>query len=140
MRKIGLALLSAALILCACGKQAEVLPPMPEEGVKPMSEVLDAPEGSILFNIRNNIGEDIYEIRIAPSETDEYGEDILKSKILKVSESADVAFLPSDDSEYRDLRVLGESGNYYIWYNIQFGTFSEITLEMGSNGPIFTTD
>ncbi|MBQ7717871.1 MAG: hypothetical protein IJT38_01035 [Clostridia bacterium] len=139
MKKAVLTILFAAIVLCACGKQPDVLP-QPEEGVKPMSEALNAPEGSVMFTIKNNIGGDIYEIRIAPSETDEYGEDILKNKILKSTESAEVSFLPSSSTAYYDLRVLGESGNYYIWYNIQFGNFSEITLEIGDNGPVFSTN
>ena len=141
MKKKYLVLLCVVMILSSCAKPKEpLLPPTPTDTVKPASEVLDVPEGSVLFKVRNNIGADIYEIKIAPSGEEEYGEDILKSKILKMSESAEVSFLPTDSYSYWDLRALTENGNYYIWFNIQFGTFDEITLEIGDDGPVFTTN
>ena len=140
MKKLGLILVCAALLLCSCGKTQEVLPQAPKEGVKPMSDAYDAPEGSVLFNIKNSIGEDIYEVRIAPSGTEEFGDDILKNKILKADDVAKVAFVAPDAYTYWDIRVLGESGNYYKWYNAQVGTFYEITLQIGENGPVFSTN
>ena len=94
----------------------------------------------IIYNIKNNIGADIYEIKIAPSGIDEYSEDVLKNKILKMSDSISVAFLPPDTYQYWDIQVLTENGNYYTWFNAEIGTFNEITLEIGDDGPVFETN
>ena len=141
MSKFLLGLLCIAALLCGCGRKQTADFPAEDSSaaVKPLSDVLEAEEGSIVFDVRNNIGADIYEMKIAPSGIDEYGEDILKSKILKMSESLSVAFLPPDTYEYWDIRVLTENGNYYTWFNVQFGTFNEIVLEIGDDGPVFET-
>ena len=112
----------------------------PNAAVKPLSDVLEAEEGSVIFKVRNEIGADIYEMKISPSGQEEYGADVLKTKILKATESIDVAFLPPDTYQYWDIRVLTENGNYYTWLNVEIGTFSEITLEIGDEGPVFVTN
>lgn len=142
MKKFLFVLLCISLVLCGCGKKQNADMPAEDSSaaVKPLSDVLEAAEGSIVFKVKNNIGADIYEMKIAPSGVDEYGDDILKSKILKMSESMGVAFLPPDTYEYWDIRVLTENGNYYTWFNVQFGTFNEITLEIGDEGPVFETN
>lgn len=142
MKKFALFLLCAVFVLCACGKKQDTDLPAedPTAAVKPLSDVLEAEEGSIIFSIKNNIGADIYEVKIAPSGLDEYSGDVLKNKILKMSDSISVAFLPPDTYQYWDIRVLTENGNYYTWFNAELGTFNEITLEIGDDGPVFETN
>ena len=48
--------------------------------------------------------------------------------------------MPPDTYQYWDRRVLTENGNYYTWLNVEIGTFSEITLEIGDEGPVFETN
>ena len=123
---------------CSSGNRAvEVESPKPT--VVPRSEAVPAlPEGSVVFEVSNMIGGDIYEMYISPNSLDTFGADILGDSILPQGGKKSVSFVPEDTYSYWDLRVLTENGNIYTWQNIKFGTFSEITLTIGENGPEFS--
>lgn len=140
MRKIVFVLLSAfVLVLCACGSgeggQGEQAP-----SIVPKSEAEAAPEGSVSFEIKNATGGDIYEAYVAVAETEEFGSDILKERIIKADDSMSVYILPTENAQYYDLKVLREDGDFYTWLNVPVGTFEKLNLMLGDEGPEFTVE
>ena len=137
-----LCLLITLVSACSSKKAAEPLqsqtPTLP-----PKSDANNLPEGSVAFDVVNMIGGDINYMYVKPSSADEFiyddGHDILKKEVLKNGDRRTVSFVPEEDSEYWDLCVKSENNNLYTWYNIGIGTFSEITLSIGDEGPEFTT-
>lgn len=127
------------LALCACagdgGENSEAVP-----SIVPKSEAEAVPEGSVSFDIKNSTGGDIYEAYIAAAETEEFGEDILKTRIIKNGDSMSVYFMPLEDIQYYDLKVLREDGNFYTWLNVPAGTFEKIELTISDEGPQFVAE
>jgi len=75
---------------------------------------------------------------LSPAEEDNYCEDILGDRIIKQNDKMQVHFMPTEDVEYYDLKAMREDGDYYIWLNVPAGTFKDIDLTIGSEGPEFT--
>ena len=110
--------------------------------ITPKSEAENAPEGSFVFEILNSSGGDIYEVYVAEAETDEFGEDLLKEKIIKTDEAMDVYIMPVEYVQYYDIKALREDGNYYTWLNVPLGDKpGKVVLSLSTEeGPLFTTE
>lgn len=134
-------ILFAVLILLCSGCSGNVgfgIKPTPS--IVPKSESEVPPEGAVSFEIVNKSGGDIYEAFVADADSKEFGEDILKEKIIKVDESMNVYIMPLENVTYYDIKVLREDGEYYTWLNVPIGTFKKINLLLGYEGPEFTTE
>ena len=140
MKKIIFAIIMIfVLTLCGCGGGSGEGAPTPS--ILPKSEAEAIPEGSISFEIKNESGGDIYEAYIAASETDMFGEDLLKERIIKDGDSMNVHFMPTENVQYYDLKVLREDGQFYTWLNVPAPTIKKINLLISSDeGPLFTTE
>jgi len=142
MRKI-LLIISMTLIvlLSACGNSLEG-GGQNTPSITPKSESEAAPEGSVSFEILNNSGGDIYEVFVAKAESGEFGEDLLKEKIIKVNEAMSIYIMPIEYVQYYDIKALREDGEYYTWLNVPLGDKpAKVILGLSSEeGPVFTTE
>jgi hypothetical protein len=92
------------------------------------SSAVNAQEAKQDFTIVNKTGVVINELYVAPSESDEWEEDVLGRDALDVDEECDIQFHAKEDVCKWDLKIADEDGNYLYWENIDLCKWSKITL------------
>ncbi len=85
------------------------------------------------FTIVNNTGVDIYEVYVSPSDTEEWGDDIMEEDILEAGASVDVTFEPGEESEYWDIMVTDGDGNAIYWTGFNLTQISTVTLSLDTS-------
>jgi hypothetical protein len=80
------------------------------------------------FTIVNQTGVIINELHIAPSESDEWGEDVLGRDALDVDQECDIQFDKKEDVCNWDLKITDKDGNFLYWENIDLCKWAKITL------------
>ncbi|MBO4898121.1 MAG: hypothetical protein J5590_07485 [Clostridia bacterium] len=145
MRKHLLPLLLCIMLVfvSACSEKPQETGGIPKPTVEPRPDPSEHPKGSVVFGVINMLPaeSDIYYMSLKPASDEDLSvdqeHDLLKD-ILKNGKRCEVAFLPEVETQYWNLSVKTENGNTYTWQNIELGTFSDITLMIGDNGPEFT--
>lgn len=140
MKNYIFAIMMVVVLLCAACGRGLGEGAVPSPSIIPKSESEAIPEGAIEFELINATGGDIYEIYVSKAEVLEYGEDLLKERIVKADDSIKIYFMPIENVQYYDLKVLREDGDYYTWLNVPMGTFGKINLTIGDEGPVFTVE
>lgn len=87
-------------------------------------------ESALDFKLINDTGYEINKVFIAPSKSDDWGDDVLgKGVRLADGQSANITFHPRAESvEHWDLQILFNDGEYRYWRNLNLSTISEITV------------
>ena len=80
------------------------------------------------FVLVNKTGVEIYAVYIAPSESEDWEEDVLAVDTLPSGNSVKINFAPGADVEYWDIRVEDSDGNALEWYEFNLLEISRITL------------
>jgi len=80
------------------------------------------------FTIVNKTGVIINELHIAPTDSDEWGEDILGKDALDVDEECDIQFDSKEDVCLWDLRIADSDGNAIEWEKIDLCKAVKVTL------------
>jgi hypothetical protein len=87
------------------------------------------------FTVVNKTGVVINELHISPSDSEEWGEDILGQDALDVDQECDIKFHPKEDVCKWDLKVTDKDGNSLHWEDIDLCKWAKITLHWdGSKG------
>ena len=145
MRKHLLPLFLCLLIIFVpgCAGKHQETGGVPKPTVEPRPDPAEHPKGAVVFGVINMLPaeSDIYYMSLKPASDEDLSvdseHDLLKD-ILKNGKRSEVAFFPEEESQYWNLSVKTENGNTYTWQNIELGTFSDITLMIGDNGPEFS--
>lgn len=80
------------------------------------------------FVLVNKTGVEIYAVYIAPSDSEDWEEDVLNVETLPSGNSVKIRFAPGADVEYWDIRVEDSDGNALEWYEFNLLEISRITL------------
>jgi len=81
------------------------------------------------FLLYNRTGVDIYALYVAPSESEEWGDDLMEGEVLLDGGELEIVFAPDEDSELWDVMVEDQEGNALYWRDINLFTATEIILE-----------
>jgi hypothetical protein len=92
-------------------------------------------ESSLDFKLVNDTGYEINKVFIAPSQSDDWGDDVLgKGVRLGDGQSAQITFHPRAESvEHWDLQILFNDGEYRYWRNLDLSKISEVTIHYKDN-------
>ena len=88
------------------------------------------------FRLFNRTDVDIYHLYVAPSESEDWQEDVLGGAVLLNGADIDIVFAPDDDVELWDLRVEDQEGNFLYWREIDLMQAVEIILEADGTARI----
>lgn len=80
------------------------------------------------FTVINRTGYVVVTMNVSPSDSTQWGPDILGSEVLADGESAEVSFDVAEDDCYWDIRVTYDDGDTGDWRQINLCETSTITL------------
>ena len=81
------------------------------------------------FQLFNRTGVDIYALYVAPSDSEDWGDDLMEGTVLKNGGDLAIEFAPGDEVELWDIWVEDVDGNALYWREINLMTAVEIVLE-----------
>lgn len=90
-----------------------------------------AQNAALDFEIVNLTGYDIEHVYIAPSSSEDWGDDVLEGGVLKKNESVSIIFSPKAKAKIWDLSVgwVGYSSDEDVeWTNLDLSTIEKLTL------------
>lgn len=88
------------------------------------------------FTLVNETGFDIYSVYLSPSESSEWGDDVLDMDILENNNSVEIQFSPFEDAEFWDLKAVDEDGAEVVWEGIEPAVILQITISMEEGEPV----
>ena len=109
MRKIGLIL---GLFLLASGVMAF------------------ADNAKLDFTLVNQTGKDIHYVYVAPSDSDDWGDDVMGEDVLMNKDSVDITFSPKAKSKLWDLQVEYSDGKTSVWESLDLSQIDTLTLKI----------
>ena len=85
------------------------------------------------FTLLNRTGLTVNELYVAPTNVDDWQEDVLGRDVLKHGESVDISFSRTEKSCMWDLKIVDEDEDEVEWSNLDLCKAEHITL-MYENG------
>jgi len=86
------------------------------------------------FTLHNETGQEIKEVYVSPTETDEWEEDILGVDTLPNGDSVDISFTRRREDMW-DLKVVFRSGRSSIWTKLNLSQITDVTLSFKNGKP-----
>ena len=80
------------------------------------------------FTLVNRTGLTIMEVYLSPTNSDEWGEDVMGKDVLANREKVDIVFSSTETECNWDLKVVDEDDDSIEWTKLNLCTASEITL------------
>ncbi len=81
------------------------------------------------FELKNNSSVDLAFVYVSPSDTNEWGDDVLGTDLLPAGQSVNVSFRAFDGNTCSyDIKVLGQSGEEGYLYKVDLCTVSHVTF------------
>lgn len=125
-----LLVLSLSLFIFAgCGGSSDVVEEDTSSAVE--EEVIYSQD----FTLVNQTGVEIFAVYVAPSNDDNWGDDVLDAETLPDGSFAEIVFDTDVDEQYWDLMVEDQEGQAIEWTEIDLFTISELTLEFEDGVP-----
>ena len=90
------------------------------------------------FTLANKTGLTIDYVYVSPTNSDEWGDDVMGRDVLKHGDSVDIVFSRSEKSCMWDLKVKDEDGDEVEWTNLDLCTAAHITLNYEGGRPTAT--
>ena len=84
------------------------------------------PQDFLLFN---RTGVDIYGVYVAPSDSEEWGDDLMEGEVLQNGGDIEIVFAPDEDIALWDVMVEDQDGNALYWRHVNLMKAAEIILE-----------
>lgn len=82
------------------------------------------------FKLVNSTGVNIYSVFIAPHDSKEWGDDVMKQDILRDGETVDLVFHPKAKSSIWDLRIEDKEGNSVEWDSLNLSEIEVLTIKL----------
>lgn len=95
-----------------------------------LSSLSFASNDELDFKLVNSTGINIYSIYIAPHESKEWGDDVMKQDILRDGESVNLTFHPKAKSPIWDLRIEDKDGNSVEWDSLDLSQIETLTIKL----------
>ena len=92
---------------------------------------LQAQNAVLDFELVNKTGRDIDALYMSPSQTDDWGDNVMNGDVLKNNGTVSLEFSPASNSKVWDLSVgwVGySSDDDVVWHDIDLSTVEKITL------------
>ncbi len=93
-----------------------------------ISNLAVAQNSKLDFTIVNKTGVIINELHVTPSDSDEWGEDVLGRDVLANDEECDIIFSAKENVCMWDLRIADSDGNAIEWEKIDLCKAVKVTL------------
>ncbi len=98
------------------------------------------------FTLINKTGYSISEVYVSPSDSDEWGDDVMGTEVLPNLKKVEITF-PEDYEalllalgvDKYDLKLVDEDGDEYEYYDLKLETINEITLTLDEDGEGLAT-
>lgn len=87
------------------------------------------------FKLVNKTGVDINAVYIAPSDSDDWGDDVMGKDTLDDGDSVEIEFHPKANAKLWDLRVEDGDGNSVEWERLDLTKIAELTLKIVKGKP-----
>ncbi len=87
------------------------------------------------FTLVNRTGLTIMEVYLSPTNSDEWGEDVMGKDVLANREKVDIVFSSTETECNWDLKVVDEDDDSIEWTKLNLCTASEITLMYEGKKP-----
>ncbi|MFM8532141.1 MAG: argininosuccinate lyase [Acidimicrobiia bacterium] len=97
---------------------------------------VNAQNRALDFKLVNKTGVTISSIYIAPHDTDEWGDDVMKEDVLRNGESIDLEFHPKAKAEEWDLRIEDKEGNSVEWESLDLTEINVLTIKIVNGKPV----
>jgi hypothetical protein len=85
--------------------------------------------GPLDFTLVNKTGMVITHVYVSPSDSDEWGEDIMEKDVLGKNESVDIVFSRKESSCNWDLKIIDSDEDEVEWEELNLCKASKITLK-----------
>lgn len=93
------------------------------------------------FTVHNETGYDIDSVYVAPSDEEEWGDDLMGEDVLEDGASVEITFNPEYEAlllalnvDKYDLRVEYSDGTEEEWYELKLEEITELTLTLDEKG------
>jgi hypothetical protein len=95
-----------------------------------------ATTGPVLdFSLINKTGLVLSEVYVSPSDSDEWGEDVMGRDVLANGATVDISFSRAETTCSWDLKVVDSDNEDIVWEKINLCKASEITLKYENKTP-----
>lgn len=89
---------------------------------------INAQDAKQNFTLNNQTGVSIDQLFIAPTDAEDWGEDVLGVDVLPDGESCEIQFHPSENSCKWDIWIRDSDGDTVEWNDLNLCEISEVTL------------
>jgi hypothetical protein len=86
------------------------------------------------FTLHNETGQEVKEVYVSPTATDEWEEDILGTDTLANGESVDISFTRRREDMW-DLKVVFRSGKSSVWTKLNLSQITDVTISFKNGKP-----
>jgi hypothetical protein len=94
-----------------------------------------AAEGDLDFTLHNQTGKVLDQVYVGPTQSDEWGNDIMGKDVVGEDESVHITFHPKATAKHWDLKIVFEDGTSSVWTNFDLTTIEEITVSYKDGKP-----
>jgi hypothetical protein len=88
------------------------------------------------FKLVNKTGVEIHQVYLCPSDSDEWGDDVLGKDTLPDGESVEITFHPKAKAAHWDLRIEDKGGDHVEWENLDLSKIEVLTIKIVKGKPI----
>jgi hypothetical protein len=86
------------------------------------------------FTLHNETGQEVKEVYVSPTATDEWEEDILGTDTLATGDSVDISFTRRREDMW-DLKVVFRSGKSSVWTKLNLSQITDVTISFKNGKP-----
>ena len=86
------------------------------------------------FTLHNETGQEVKEVYVSPTATDEWEEDILGTDTLATGESVDISFTRRHEDMW-DMKVVFRNGKSSVWTKLNLSQITDITISFKNGKP-----
>jgi hypothetical protein len=92
-------------------------------------------EGKQDFTLHNQTGKVIKEVYVGPTQSEEWGDDVMGKEVVGEGESVLITFHPKATATHWDLKIVFDDDKWTVWTNFDLTTISDITISYKDGKP-----
>ncbi|MDP9004549.1 MAG: argininosuccinate lyase [Verrucomicrobiota bacterium] len=92
-------------------------------------------EGKQDFTLHNETGKVIKEVYVGPTQSEEWGDDVMGKEVVGEGESVLITFHPKATANHWDLKIVFDDDKWTVWTNFDLTTISDITISYKDGKP-----
>ena len=99
-------------------------------GLLALAGSLWADNAELDFTLVNQTGKDIHYVYIAPTESEDWGDDVMGEDVLMNKDKVDITFSPKSKATHWDLQVEYEDGKTSTWEDLDLSEINVLTIKI----------